>query len=75
MKKEPVVRSDSDTKYFGKEMNMEQQKTFDGIHATVVMARMVYEASIAEGFTPGDALGIAMNYITTIIQAGMGKMG
>lgn len=60
-------------RYEGAALNPEQQKVYDGIHATLVMGRMVYEAALQEGFSSIEALQLVQTYVSAILAGAAGK--
>ena len=59
---------DRQNHYEGQTMDDGRQAVYDGVHATVVFVRMAYEAAIAEGFSPSEALSIGETYLTSMLQ-------
>lgn len=59
---------DRQNRYEGQTIDDGRQAVYDGVHATVVFVRMAYEAAIAEGFSPSDALSIGETYLTSMLQ-------
>ena len=59
---------DRQNRYEGKTMDDGRQAVYDGVHATVVFVRMAYEAAIAEGFSPSEALSIGETYLTSMLS-------
>lgn len=59
---------DRQNRYEGQTMDDGRQAVYDGVHATVVLVRMAYEAAIAEGFSPSEALSVGEAYLTSMLQ-------
>lgn len=59
---------DKQNRYEGLPMDEGRQAVYDGVHATVVLVRMAYEAAIAEGFSPSEALSIGEAYLTSMLS-------
>lgn len=62
------MTQDKQNRYEGQPMDEGRQAVYDGVHATVIFVRMAYEAAIAEGFSPSEALSIGEAYLTSMLS-------